>query len=669
MASAHYTLSSLLEPHTKGRTSHRIPFSSKRHRKNHLRPKILKTLTTPYPPTLPLLPSPPPPQPIVCPQENNNLCVEVPADETLAGESDKLEELQISESTAKENGVFENVTAADIFKYGGMYFLGALVLQTIYTVWVMQNYNSNQKDGDLEIDGRERGDVKTVSLPVNGAAASNVFRVEEQLGMEKKIEEIRLMAREARRIESEKKGDEDEDEDEDFEMEDDEGTVSSHRLGIEKEIGARLLKLQNRINGSAKDISAALQINTRGNSAAGMDRGVNKNVNRGNEALVFNKKFKFRSPSTKATKTPKGFPGTRDWRASSAKKRDSESKEAAQDYESDASDHSQMLYEDKQGSQQDVVTQRSISSVTPEGGKFVDDESKVVLKNGKNLKEKREKPSTKTEVGVKTRSTDNSAAVPESNFGMSSLEGVQSRKSRDSSIQNSQAFVQEKQDRGPIFEKDGVHSINGSLRHGLAKKKSAADRGEVKQANTKTDIWWLNLRYVFVILMQRDSEEGSTGLYSVKFASKEQDQSDDSYAVAFEDHADANNLCFLLESFFKDLGSFSADAIPMSMQELNEEIISRAKKVVVVKKRQLQLYAGQPLADVEMALCSIIEQDQNAPATRNVHDEVLNEETATLPHLEKIRGVSLPSKSKVGVDGADCWAERSSNFSIINRGV
>lgn len=51
------------------------------------------------------------------------------------------------------------------------------------------------------------------------------------------------------------------------------------------------------------------------------------------------------------------------------------------------------------------------------------------------------------------------------------------------------------------------------------------------------------------------------------------------------------------------------------LQELNEEIISRAKKVVVVKKRQLQLYAGQPLADVEMALRSIIEQDQNAPSS------------------------------------------------------
>lgn len=515
-----------------------------------------------------------------------------------AGESENLELLHVSEATAKENSVFENVSTADLFKYGGMYFLGAIVLHTIYTVWVMGNYNSNQKVGDLEIDGREKrnilfnGNGKTVSLPINGAN-----NVREQLGMEKKIEEIKLMAREVRRIELEKKGkeeeSEDEDEDEDFEM-DGEGDVS--RFGIEKEIGERLLKLQNRINGTSKDISTALKINTRGNSAAGVDKAVSKNVNKGNEALVFKKKFKFKSPSAKATKTPKGFPGTRNWRESNEKKWDSAGEEAAQDYGSDAAGHAQMINEDKQVKQQDVVQKSNSSDPSEERRKFVYDKSKV--KNyGKNLKEKKEKPNVKTEDGVKTRSTNS---------------GILSSKSRESGIQNFQGFVEENQDTGTSFGKDVVHSKNSGSTDGLAKKKSAANR-VFKQSNTKTDMWWLNLRYVFVILMQRDSEERSTGLYSFKFTSKEQDQSDNSYTVAFEDHADANNFCFILESFFKDLESFSADAVPMSIQEMDEEIISRAKKVVVVKKRQLQLYAGQPLADVEMALCSIIEQDQNAP--------------------------------------------------------
>ncbi|KAK7387908.1 hypothetical protein VNO78_22706 [Psophocarpus tetragonolobus] len=583
MASAHYTLSSLLAPR-------RIPVSSKQHRKNHLRPKILKTITKPRPPTLPLLPSPPP---IVSPQENN------PRLEIPAGEPNKLE---VSEGTAKGYGIFENVSVADIFKYGGMYFLGVLLLQTIYTVWAVGSYKLNQR---REGDGKENGDGKTVSLPVN--CATNVCLSEEQLLMENKIEEIKLMAREARRIESQKKGEEDED----FKMDDDEGAVSINRLGIEKEIGEQLLKLQNKINGSAKDISAALQSNSR----AEVDRDVNKNVNKGNEALVFKKKFKFRSPSTKDTKTPKGFPGTRDWRASNVNKRDSETKKPAQDYGSDASDHAQTLPEYKQVNHQDIPMQKSVSSPpSEEGGNFVDDQSKVMQNHGRNLKEKIGKPNIKTEVGVKTRTTDN-GGVQKTNSGTSSHEAIQSSKSRDLSTEKFHCFVEENQEKGLSLEKDDEHSIHGRSKPGLTKKNSAANgvNLKAKPENTKTDLWWLNLRYVFIILMRRDSEEGSEGLYSLKFTSNEQDQSDDSYTVAFEDHADANNFCFLLESFFEDLGYFSADAVPMSIQELNEEIISHAKKVVVVKKKQLQLYAGQPLADVEMALRSIIEQDQNAP--------------------------------------------------------
>jgi len=84
----------------------------------------------------------------------------------------------------------------------------------------------------------------------------------------------------------------------------------------------------------------------------------------------------------------------------------------------------------------------------------------------------------------------------ETTSGMSSMEVIQSRKSRDLSTQNSQIFVEENQDTGLRFEEDGVHSTNGSSRHGLTKKHSPANR--IKQTDTKTDLWWLNLRYVFV---------------------------------------------------------------------------------------------------------------------------------------------------------------------------
>lgn len=66
--------------------------------------------------------------------------------------------------------------------------------------------------------------------------------------------------------------------------------------------------------------------------------------------------------------------------------------------------------------------------------------------------------------------------------------------------------------------------------------------------------------------MRRDSKDGSEGFYNIMLTSNEQDQSDDSFTVAFEDRADANNFCFLLQSFFEDLESFSADAVPVSIK-------------------------------------------------------------------------------------------------------
>lgn len=42
-----------------------------------------------------------------------------------------------------------------------------------------------------------------------------------------------------------------------------------------------------------------------------------------------------------------------------------------------------------------------------------------------------------------------------------------------------------------------------------------------------------------------------------------------------------------------------------TFQELNEVVSSDNMKVIVVKKGQLKLYAGQPLEEVEMALRSL----------------------------------------------------------------
>lgn len=66
------------------------------------------------------------------------------------------------------------------------------------------------------------------------------------------------------------------------------------------------------------------------------------------------------------------------------------------------------------------------------------------------------------------------------------------------------------------------------------------------------------------ILMRRGSEkEEPAGLYALRTPYQAGDQA---CTVAFEDRGDANNFCYLLESYFEDLGDFSADIVPLSIQ-------------------------------------------------------------------------------------------------------
>jgi hypothetical protein len=337
-------------------------------RKNYLRPKILKTLTKSSPIIPPSLPQS---QPILSPHQEHEFSVDVPADDTqfediigAVGETGELEELQVSVDTPKGNGVFGNVSANDIFKYGGMYIIGAFVYQTVCYFWKLRNQHSN---GNLDVIEKEKRNILFHEIWETG---------EDQL-VEKKIEEIKLMAREARRIELEKKGKEKENEDLEID-DDDEGLVSSAKLGIEKEIVDRLLKLKNRIN-SKKDGVSAMRLNGRGNSGGG-----GMNVNQGKEGLASKKKSKFKSPSTKTTKTPKGFSGTQGRRVSGVEPQDHELV-----------------------NQQDVTHKNASSAPLEKRGKSVDDEFGEIQNDGKSLDEKMETPNMKTDDGFKTKSVNN----------------------------------------------------------------------------------------------------------------------------------------------------------------------------------------------------------------------------------------------------------------------
>ncbi|KAJ0093467.1 hypothetical protein Patl1_25061 [Pistacia atlantica] len=180
------------------------------------------------------------------------------------------------------------------------------------------------------------------------------------------------------------------------------------------------------------------------------------------------------------------------------------------------------------------------------------------------------------------------------------VEVMKFRETKDIEALKLQNLAKGKQETTMKFDKDSRWGGNGS----------SANMVSSDLSDIKSDLWWLKLPYVLAILMRRGLDhEGPGGLFTLRLTSQMQHQSEISYTVAFEDRDDANNFCCLLESFFEDLGDFSADIVPLSVKELHDEVKSGMKNIVVVKKRQLKLYAGQPLADVEKALFSLIEQD------------------------------------------------------------
>ncbi|KAL8264089.1 hypothetical protein R6Q59_022219 [Mikania micrantha] len=132
-------------------------------------------------------------------------------------------------------------------------------------------------------------------------------------------------------------------------------------------------------------------------------------------------------------------------------------------------------------------------------------------------------------------------------------------------------------------------------------KKSAKNLED--KSSIQTNFWWTSLPYVMAVKMQSGGNgEESAGLFILRNTSGLH------HTVAFEDRSDATNFCYLLESFFEDLNNFSTTIIPIPTNELVDEVKSQKMKVIVVKKRQLKLYVGQPLEDVESALRALVEQ-------------------------------------------------------------
>ncbi|XP_070042238.1 DEAD-box ATP-dependent RNA helicase 42 isoform X2 [Nicotiana tomentosiformis] len=329
-------------------------------RKNYLRPKILKTLTKPYinPRTEPII------SPLETPilhthilpsdqvvgdelklQENQELRLpgvsepagvvndtagtfyETPLQQTHIFSFDLAagnelntsgnQELRLSEVSGPAGvvnasaGVF---TKSSLLKFG-LWVVGAFVFQTVCAVWVLGSADYSGKNGtsdrngyknevlDLDLEGKSKHKLR---MFVNGDGKQNgenggiVFVDETE--MEKKIKEIRHMAREAREKERLKtKGS-----NVDKESEDEED--SDVKIGIKKEVDERLIKMRKRLEkGSDKQPANSVTYPRVDVDKNGRKDGVDLDEKELNAALIFKRKHKFRDFGSKPSNKPKGF--------------------------------------------------------------------------------------------------------------------------------------------------------------------------------------------------------------------------------------------------------------------------------------------------------------------------------------------------------------------------
>ncbi|KAI3961210.1 hypothetical protein MKX01_035796 [Papaver californicum] len=553
-------------------------------RKNYLRIKLLNTLTKPNP-SLPLLPQEQSEEKdeefnetleIQHQEEEDEIEIEVSSDKFFekgvpANEQTELDsyEIQVSEAGG---GIVANKSVVEMVYY----FVGMFVLQTLCAVWIFRDKNV-KKESNLGNSKSEIVNQKGFFLPYL-MGVSDDFKFQ--------MEEIRVLAREVREIEAKKK------------------LSDSNKLGsigiggdeigekfvkgktnTRKEVDKKLSKLEKRLRSvREKYTTAALSVSylseqsstlsvsylSEQSSKVEEDKKEFENLNgKGKYERVISKR-KFRSYYPKLAdgeNQPKEFQYGKDASGSNGNEILDSSAEKMQDgVESLDSDLGWPKDSQKENTHSlvDGALKKSMllgngDVVTELSGKEAGFLQSLERKLGK-------RESLKMGTGMKSENGSIQEATHEVG---------KPRKSREVKKSTSRSIMKEAENKLRI----------NNLRENPGLK--------------KTDIWWMKLPYIFAILLRRaPDKEAAKGLYSLKI-----DESSPSCTVGFEDRRDATNFTYILESFFDDLGGVSADVVPLPIEEVKEAMKS-SMKLIVVRKGQLHLYAGQPLGDVEMALRS-----------------------------------------------------------------
>lgn len=144
--------------------------------------------------------------------------------------------------------------------------------------------------------------------------------------------------------------------------------------------------------------------------------------------------------------------------------------------------------------------------------------------------------------------------------------------------------------------------------HEMDDCKATTSKGNECQRELQNHFWWMNHPYVLCIGLYRNNKgEVLRGLYSLEMVPGIESASKPGpyHTIAFQDHADARNFCYILQSHHEELGDASVHVIPLSSKEFYDEAMSTALRVTVIKKGELRLHIGQPIEEVESRIIKI----------------------------------------------------------------
>ncbi|CAO2817961.1 unnamed protein product [Amaranthus hypochondriacus] len=485
---------------------------------------------------------------------------------------------QVVRDLETQNPMGDGLSGHTVFKIIGS-FVGLFVLQTIVTVCMMAYGKSDEKDDTLVIGDQNR-DIKLVEvdqegvLGIDGDVSTRTLAGlnKDESEFEAKISEIRKMAWEVREAEERKKVENGEahsvdasDEEEEGEDEDFEGDNSRINSGIVKEVDGRLTKLRKSYPSPLMNVNMMNGLGGLGKEgkAEGLDG------NEEDKMLLFKMKNKFRSHLTTSKDKPKGF-GSND----GVRGKDSNS------------DGKKPVERSGGGSNVDEISSTPLKGTSKiSGSSGVNGSTGLGREVTENKLEKAMSEGAKPETGHSQDSSDGNI--------LDEVTGI----------------------KDPIFTstqdetKINGHVASTSEMQPTPRRKGKPDSNGLgsKLPLEIVDHWWSKLPYVLVILMQKGTgDEAERGFYNLRINTNAENQSYSIYTVAFEDLTDAKNFSYLLEFAFVDQPDAAVEVAPLSTKDFQEVIESLDTEVIVLRKGELKLYAGQPLADIEAALRSLV---------------------------------------------------------------